>query len=249
MRKDLRMVIKEKGFAFGTFMANFSMAQTEVFSLAGVDFLVFDSEHGCLDFQEIETLVRCVELYGITGMVRMPYFNKKQIGRLFDIGAHGIQMPMVHTAEQARQVVDAVKYKPLGTRGVGMGRGQRWGTIPDYHNKANKDTFIVVMCESKEAVDNMEEICKVPGVDAVFIGTGDLSFDLDVRDSQHPEVEKCVQHVLKVCKANNVIPGMTVPSVEETKVRIKQGFQYLTLLNDMRLLIKLITGIVQDVNS
>jgi 2-dehydro-3-deoxyglucarate aldolase/4-hydroxy-2-oxoheptanedioate aldolase len=247
--KNIREVIKKKGFAFGTFMANFSMAQTEVFAIAGMDFLVFDAEHGSLDFLELETLVRCVELHDVAGFVRMPEINKKLIGRLFDIGAHGIQMPMVHTAEQARQVVDAVKYPPCGTRGIGMGRGNRWGTIPDYFNKANRDTFVVCMCESQEAVDNMNEICKVPMVDALFVGTGDLSWDLGVKDMQHPAVEERVQKVLKICKTANVIPGITVSSIKEAKQRIREGFQYITLMNDMRLLVKLISDIVRDINA
>ena len=247
--KHIKEVIREKGFALGTFMANFSQSQTEVFCVAGMDFLVFDTEHGSLGFTEIESLVRCTELYGVSGFVRMPYINKKQIGRLFDIGAHGIQMPMVHTAEQALQVVDAVKYRPEGTRGIAMGRCNRWGTVADYYAKSNRDTFVVCMCESQESVDNMEAICNVPGVDAVFVGTGDLSWDLGVNDPSHPEVEKRAVKVLEICQANGVIPGITVGSVEETKRRIQQGFQYLTLMNDMRLVAKLITNIVDDVNS
>jgi 2-keto-3-deoxy-L-rhamnonate aldolase RhmA len=213
--------------------------------------VVLDTEHGCLDVASVEMMIRAAELAGITPLVRITGFEKKLVGRYLDIGAHGIQVPMVNTRELAEKVVDAAKYKPWGSRGVSSGRGARWGTIPDLYNTANREGFIVCMCETMEAVENINDICKTQHMDAVFVGTGDLSQTIGCTGKvlNNPAVEECVEKVLKACKDNGIIPAITSRNVEDTKNRIKQGFQYVTLANEMKLLQVLLNDVAKEINS
>ena len=181
--------------------------------------------------------MRAAEIYGMTPIVRVPDDTPKMLARYLDVGAHGVQIPMVHTAKQAADIVYAMKYPPMGMRGMSGGRGPRWGLLEDYRQFSNEETMVAVMCESKESVSNIREIVRVPGVDAVFIGAFDLSQSLGVAgQTMHPLVEEAIQTVLEACLEADVIPGIVAPTVEMARKRLAQGFTYVTIFDDMAFL-------------
>ena len=239
LENTLRKTLKTKPYALGAFVSTNAPSIVEVLAIGGLDFVIIDMEHAPFDFEDVVNMIRAAEIYNISAVVRITDYDPKVIGRLLDIGAHGIQAPMVHTAKRASEVVRAAKYPPLGERGMSNGRGPRWGSIPDYRETSNRESLTICMCETKEAVDNMPDIVKTPGLDVVFVGASDLSQSLGCpREYNSPLVEECVVRVERICREEGVIPGIVVSSVEDAKRRIDQGFRYVTVLNDMQLLYK-----------
>lgn len=206
----------------------------EALGLAGYDFVVLDTEHTASGIETVVNMMRGAEIYGMTPIVRVYDSTPKIISRYQDVGAHGIQVPMVHTAEQAEAFVKAVKFPPAGVRGMSGGRGPRWGRIENYREVSDRETLVAVMCESLEGLANIDAIAQVPGVDAVFIGAFDLSQALGVPgDTTHPLVEEAIETILRTCQARKVVPGIVTGTVELTRKRIAQGFLYITILDDM----------------
>lgn len=235
MKIKLREILK-KGYGLGGFISVAAPALIELVALNGLDFVIIDTEHGESNFETVINMCRAAEVCGITAIVRMTNYDQKSIGRYLDNGLHGVQVPMVETAEMARKVVEACKYAPEGVRGMSGGRGTKWGHYTDYAATANRETITVCMCETKLGVDNIEEIAKTPNLDVIFVGTGDLSQSLGVKGQNHPIVLEAVAHVLNACKKNDVTPGIVTGGGADAIKYIEQGFRYVTVLNDARLL-------------
>ena len=178
MENMFRKKLRENPYALGAFLSIDAPSIVEVLAISGLDFVVLDMEHASLDFKTVENMTRAAEIYNITALARLTDYDAKVIGRLLDIGVHGVKVPMVHTAERAREIVHAAKYPPLGNRGISGGRGPRWGSIPNYREASNRECLTVCMCETVEAVKNTAEIAKTPGVDVIFVGAYDLSQSL-----------------------------------------------------------------------
>lgn len=234
LKNKLKKNLKEGKVQMGAFITAPCPEVVEVLAATGFDFVILDTEHGASGIETVVNMIRGAESYGMPAVVRVHDDTPKILSRYQDIGAYGIQVPMVHTAEQAAKIVEAAKYAPEGKRGMSGGRGAKWGYIPNYREAVNAESFIAVMCESTEAVENIDEIVKVPGVDAVFIGAYDLSQSLGIPgEVMHPLIEESIAKVLAACQKADVIPGIVAPSLEMARKRIAQGFKYVTLLDDM----------------
>jgi 2-keto-3-deoxy-L-rhamnonate aldolase RhmA len=224
---------------YGVFVTSPCPEVVEVLALAGMDFVIIDQEHTALGIETTVNMMRSAEIYGITPIVRIQDHNPKTIGRYLDLGAQGIQVPMVNSAEEAEGIVKAMKYYPEGMRGMSGGRGTRWGCIENYRNVNNRESMVVIMCESAEGVENIEKIVRIPGIDCVFIGAYDLSQSLGVPgEVTHPRVEEAMSGVLAACGNAGVIPGIVAPSLELSKKRTVQGFLYITVFDDMPFLLE-----------
>lgn len=230
----LKANLKAGKVQIGAFVTAPCPEVVEVLGATGYDFVILDTEHTASGIETVVDMMRAAEIYGMSPVVRVPDDTPKNIARYLDVGAYGVQVPMVHTADQARSIVRAMKYPPEGVRGMSGGRGPRWGRIEDYRQFSNEETLISVMCESVEGLKNIEEIVRVPGIDAVFIGAFDLSQSLGLPgQTTHPVVEDAIKTILNACKRAEVIPGIVAPSLEMTRKRIEQGFLYVTTLDDM----------------
>ena len=233
-KNKLKENLKNGKCQIGAFVTAPCPEVVEVLGVTGYDFVILDTEHTASGIETIVDMMRGAEVYGMTPVVRVYDDNPKMISRYQDVGAYGIQVPMVHTAKQAEKIVRAAKFIPSGVRGMSGGRGTRWGKIEKYRFVSNEETLIAVMCESKEGLENIEEIAKVPGIDSIFIGAFDLSQSLGVAgDITHPVVEEAIERILNACKNNGVIPGIVAPTLEVARRRIEQGFLYITILDDM----------------
>ncbi len=236
----LKNKIKEKmangESVIGTFISVPAPSLAEVAGEAGADFVVIDMEHAPVNLETVENCIRAAEVAGITPIVRVSDMTRKMMSKLLDIGAHGVQVPMVSTPEQAREIVDACKYQPMGHRGAALGRAARWGTVPGYFDKINDQTMIVCMVETQEGVENIDAIASTPGVDAIFIGTVDLSQSYGMMGRiSDPVVEDAIQKILAGCKRAGIVAGITTQGGADSKRRIEQGFQYISVMNDMRM--------------
>lgn len=233
-KNQLKTDMKAGQVKYGAFVTSPCSEVVEVLAIAGYDFVILDTEHTASNIETVVDMMRAAEAYGMTPIVRVPDDTPKNISRYQDVGAYGVQIPMIHTAEQAAAIVQAMKFQPEGIRGMSGGRGTAWGRIENYRQVSNDETLVAVMCESAQAVKNIREIVRVPGIDAVFIGAYDLSQSLGVPgQTTHPLVEEAVQTVLDACLEADIIPGIVSPDVDLARRRAKQGFRYITILDDM----------------
>ncbi len=149
----------------------------EIIALAGFDFVMLDGEHGAAFSRLPDLLVAC-DAAGLTSIVRVPSHERSVLLPPLELGAGGLQVPFVNTAEQARAIVRECKFPPLGERGVStVTRAARWGHVDGrtYRQISNRQTILILQLETREAVENADEIARVPGVDALFIGPADLA--------------------------------------------------------------------------
>ena len=180
MRENtLKQKLQAGNAAFGVMITFPSPQVVEMLGSLGFDWVLIDNEHGSITVENSEDLIRASELTGIAPIIR-PVSNKPEIIAPFlDRGAWGVQIPHVNTAEEARAAVDAVKYHPLGHRGMFSGSRPAGyglsGSTADYVEEANRNTLVCLMLEEVEAIENLEEMVEVEGVDVFFIGSGDLS--------------------------------------------------------------------------
>ena len=244
---EMRNLVKEKiaanGYALGAFVASSSAMNCEILALNGLDFVMIDCEHAETDAESIVHMCRASELYGMAPLVRV--YNPDDgpmMSRMLDMGVNGVMAPLVGTPEQAKNLVNFTKYAPLGKRGANGGRGPRWGAYDNYVQASNECCLSIAQCESIEGLNNIEKIAATPGIDVVFIGTGDLSLEMGIKfkadsaanhTTEAPEMVAAVDRILKACQANGVIPGIVTASAEDAARRIRQGFQFVTCMNDL----------------
>ena len=241
MRKN---VAKEKllngEFAYGVFCDLYLPATVEIVGLLGFDFVVIDAEHGPLGIETCLHMVRAADSVGITPIIRVNMNIRQHILRYLDIGALGVQLPMINTRPDAEAVVQAVKYPPVGLRGLAGVRAADYGLkmpFPEYVKEANRQTIIITHIENREAMKNVDELVKVDGVDVFFVGPTDLSTSLGYPGQfEHPEVEAAIAELgQKITKAGKVAGTMANDPKRVKKVK-EWGYKYITC-NSSRLMI------------
>ena len=209
----------ERG-ALGPFMITSDPAFVEAAGYAGYDFVLLDMEHGPGTFQNLQNLIRGANVAGVCPVVRVPRGTDIWIDRALDVGAGAVMVPQIDNAEQARAVVTAAKYSPVGMRGTcRFVRSAGYGAIPgsEYFSKA-QETMVIIQAEGKKAVENLDEILEVPGIDVIFVGPYDLSSALGhVGEIDHPDVVNCVKDILARATAKGVKIGCFADSIEGGK--------------------------------
>jgi len=231
-KNKLKEILKSGKPAIGTFMMCNCAELVEIVGISGFDFVVLDTEHGPFSIESTINLIRAAELKGITPITRVTESSDSTILRSLDVGAHGIQVPQVNDAATAEKIAKASKYFPLGTRGAAMARSGEYGVINpiDYFDVENEETLVVVHCENKEGLNNLEDIVKVPEIDVIFLGPFDMSQSMEVPGQiYHPLVEAAADKIIKITKAAGKAAGIFVTDGEQAQRRIEQGFQYITI--------------------
>ena len=214
----------------GCFLRYRDASLAEVLGYQGWDFFLFDAEHSTLEPRDCEELVRVAELRGVTPIVRVPTNQPHVILRFLDIGAQGIQVPMVNSAAQAESAVRAIKFSPRGARGLAGSRAAGYGqTEPfnEYVTTANAEILLIVQVETAEALPQVSEIARVDGVDMVFIGPSDLSLSLGVPGQpQHPRVREATERIAaEVAKAGKLL-GAFASTAESAREWRQRGARY-----------------------
>ena len=203
----------------------------EVLAPAGFDWLAVDMEHSSIDLGDLLPLIISIEHSGMVPLVRVAENNPNLIKRVMDAGAYGVIVPNVNTADQAKAAVNAVKYPPQGTRGVGLYRAQRYGQgFEEYKSWLTKESVVIVQIEHIDAVNNIDEIFSVQGIDAFLIGPYDLSGSMGMPGKlTHPKVEAAILKVLAAAKKNKIPAGYHSVSADPQMalMRAKQGFKFL----------------------
>lgn len=190
--------IRQGKLALGTYVAIADPAVVEVIGLAGYDAAFLDMEHTSFDLGMIEGMIRACDFADIASIVRVPENNPKTILRVLDAGAQGIQIPHVADVNDAMAAVKAVRYAPLGERGMaGSTRAARYGAVPltEHMATSNAEILLALMVEDKRALNQLAEIASVPGVDLIAIGPGDLSAALGVTDPRDPLLKRTIEGI------------------------------------------------------
>jgi 2-dehydro-3-deoxyglucarate aldolase len=197
----------------------------EILAAAGYDWLFLDAEHGTFGTPELQAVIGRVDRI-IPCLVRVAAADEVPIKKALDVGAVGIVAPQVNSPALAESVVKLCRYSPQGTRGVGLGRAHGYGlSFTDYVQTANETIAVIVQAEHIDAVENMEAIAGVPGVDAVLVGPYDLSASLGkIGEVDHPDVIKAVDHVTQVCRHAGVALGIFGVSASAVKPYIDKGY-------------------------
>lgn len=180
----VKRMVREGKLALSAHVSFADPALVEIVGIAGLDAAFIDMEHTTLTTQTVEGLIRAADLVGITPIVRVPDHNPKTILQLLDAGAQGIQAPHVQTAAEARELVKAVRYEPLGERGAaGSSRAAGYGSVPwaEHVKRSNEEILLLVMCEDKKGIENLDAIAAVEGVDVIIVAPTDLSESLGLR--------------------------------------------------------------------
>jgi 2-keto-3-deoxy-L-rhamnonate aldolase RhmA len=203
----------------------------EILSHIGLDWLWFETEHSSLDDDIVLGMLQAANGADVSTVIRVPWNDKTMIKRALDLGPDGIILPLVNTREEAEYAVRAMKYPPMGERGAGLGRAQCYGMhMGEYLQTANDEVTTILMIEHIKAVENIEQIIAVKGVDSVMVGALDLSGSMGMLgQTADPKVEGAVQKVLAACKKAGMPCGIITVSPDQTNERIRQGFTNLII--------------------
>lgn len=232
--QDFRARCTSGEVVIGTFAAIPHPVAIEVTAAAGVDFICIDWEHAQISRERIEDLLRAADVHHVPAMVRVPGHAPEAIAAALDAGAAGVLVPRVSTAEQARAAVQATRYPPVGSRGVGPGRAAAYGYgIPDYLAAANDQLFLAIQVETGEGLANIDTIAAVDGVDVIFIGPGDLSVSIDAMGPAGAEkLAGAIQTIATAALRTGRTVGIFRPSPDDIGKWRQSGLRFFILASD-----------------
>lgn len=239
-RKDLRARIRGGEKLLGCFLTWPVGGAVELLGLAGLDFAVVDVEHGFHDIESVENLVRAADVAGIGAIVRPPRFDSDVANRALDAGAAGVLAPRVGSAADAKTTVENAKFAPDGRRGLGGVRANRYGTQPlaEFVRESNEKTVVAVQIETPGALDEVEAIAALPGVDVLFVGPNDLTQALGipgkVDDRRYLDA---LDRVAKAAAGHGKVAGIMLGRKEQIAALVETGYRFFTT-SDRALLIE-----------
>jgi len=231
LKNPVKAKLKEGKPCIGTWATIGHPDISEILASLGFDWILFDMEHGPLSVETVQTMMQSMS-YSIdcVPLVRVGWNDLVLIKRALDIGAYGLVIPWVNTKDEALKAVSYCKYPPEGIRGVGPRRAAM--RDKEYIETANEEILIVLQIETQTALENLNEIFSVKGVDACFIGPMDLTMSLGIyRNFDHPKFKDAKNKVLRACKKWGVAPGMHCTK-ENISEALAQGFLFCALDQD-----------------
>jgi 2-keto-3-deoxy-L-rhamnonate aldolase RhmA len=208
---------------------------------AGFDFVYVDMEHGKFGLESAVNLILTIRLTNMIPLVRVPDNQYHLIARVMDAGAQGVMIPRVETHQQAEAAVQAVRFPPIGQRGLAVARGHNDYKRQDslaFAQEANRENLVIVQIESKKAVEHVDEILSVEGVDVALIGPGDLAQSLGISmKMDHPHMIEAIGKVVVACQKRNIITGLHVGNLEALNYWSKHGILLLSGSSDLDILL------------
>jgi len=234
----LRTLWQSGGAAVNGWLAIPNSFSAETMAHQGWDALTIDLQHGVVDYQAMVTMLQAVSTTPTVPVVRVPWLEPGVLMKALDAGAYGVICPMVNSREDAQKLVAWTHYAPRGTRSFGPVRALLYGG-PDYPQHANDTIVTFAMIETAQALDNLDAILSVEGLDAVYIGPSDLSLSLGCKptfDDVDPKAAQAIDHIVERAKAHGIVAGIHNGSPQAALARIAKGFQFVTVSSDARLM-------------
>jgi 4-hydroxy-2-oxoheptanedioate aldolase len=235
-RPSLRSIWSSGAPTFGAWLSIPSSVSAEAVARCDFDYVCIDGQHGAVDYQRCVEMIQGIVLAGNVPLVRVPWNEPGVIGRMLDAGAEGVIVPMVNSAAEAAALVHAARYPPEGMRSYGpVMVGMRVGNVIE---DARARIAVIPMIETRAAVERIDEILAVPGIDAIYVGPADLSLSLGLppqNNDGEAAFDDALATIVAACRRHGVVPGMhTVASLVAR--RLEQGFQLLTVAAELPIL-------------
>jgi len=232
----------------GAWTMSNSPDNAEVMAQAGVDFILMDHEHGQATLPDAIAQLRAMKGTDCAGMMRVPWNDMIFIKRALDAGIHGVMVPQVNTAEEARAAVAACRYPPRGIRGAAGGtRAASYGGDAGYYDRADEELIVIVQIETPQAVENAAAIAAVDGVDVVFVGPRDMSAALGkLNKFDDPELRALIAKVEQATLASGKALGTVAPTAAQVKELFGRGYTFLISGSDLSHLRAGITQMMKD---
>lgn len=239
----VKQLLKNNQFAVGTMVVEIRQPMVmQLLANAGFDFIIIDNEHGPFTIETIADLTRAAQQVGLAPIVRVPEITYPYIAQSLDAGAQGIMIPRVTGPEQVRQAISMMKYPPQGRRGSAQTRGYtrfQSGAVSQVMAEANRQTMLVVQIETSEALENIEAIVSVPGVDATLIGPTDLSIALGVPGQfDNPVMEAAIEKTILMSLQHGVIPALHINNLDLAAKWAKHGMRMLSYSAEIGLMMQ-----------
>lgn len=234
----LRQVAKEGRIPVGTMVWEFgTRGMPKILESADLDFVLIDMEHSTFDGERVADLLALFKATPIAPVVRVPQRMYHFLARAMDAGALGVMVANVETTGQAREIVDAVKYAPMGHRGVGLGAAHTDFLVPDpatYFREANENTTIIAMIESPAGVKNADAIAALPGIDVLWVGHFDLTQEMGIpAQFHHPDFLEALRVVVAAARRHGKLAGISPGVPEQAEEWITTGFNLISWGNDV----------------
>lgn len=205
-------------------------------SACGLDFVIYDMEHGRCDIGLVSQMLDSCRGSDIVPMVRVPDANCAPLSRVLDLGARGVMAPRIETRAQAENVVAQLKYAPKGRRGVALGIAHDLyrPAGPGYFGQANDDIAVILLLETAKAFENLDDILSVPGIDVAWMGHYDLTVSMGIpAQFEHPEFLNAMDRLVAGCKLRGIAPGFLPATPQSTAHWIRKGFRAISLASDI----------------
>jgi 4-hydroxy-2-oxoheptanedioate aldolase len=239
MRENrLRTLWKNDQAAVNGWLAIANSFSAEVMAHQGWDTLTIDLQHGVVDYQAMVAMLQAISTTPTVPIVRVPWLEPSILMKALDAGAYGVICPMINTREDAQRLVAYTNYAPKGGRSFGPVRALLYGGA-DYAEHANDTIVRFAMIETAQAMDNLDAILSVEGIDAIYIGPSDLSLSLGCRpvfDDVDPKAAQAIDHILERAQAHGVQAGIHNGRTDVALARIAKGFRFVTVGSDARLM-------------
>ena len=231
--------LRDKGAPpIGTWLMSAAPSTAEALGYAGFDFLVVDMEHVPIEFSDLAGILRAIGCTPAQAVVRLAWNDQILVKRALDAGAQTLMVPFVQSAEEARTAAAFTRYPPAGIRGVAaIHRGSRFGSIPDYLKRANDEICVIAQLETPAAVGALGAIAAVPGVDAVFVGPGDLSASMGhIGEVAHSEVQALIEQAAAAAGAAGTPIGIVGPNPDMVGRFLGYGYSFAAVASDIAMM-------------
>jgi 2-keto-3-deoxy-L-rhamnonate aldolase RhmA len=236
---------------FGTWVKLASHETLEMLAYAGFDYVVLDAEHAPLTLETIYRLVAHAQALGLGALVRVPDLATNDFQRLLDCGADGLLVPRVRTAEDARRAISRMVFSPQGERGLGItSRAGRWGTVSleEYVRRGNENVLRCLQLEDRQVLEDPGSVLDVEGVNAAFIGMGDLSMTTGLPPTD-PALQTLVDQLLVACRDRGLPCGAAAGDAAAALRAAERGFSFVMVSNDATLFARAASGVMQQVKA
>ncbi|MCR4668598.1 MAG: host specificity protein [Clostridia bacterium] len=254
---NIRKTIAQKGCALGTFLSISTVPAVEALSFSGLDFVIIDTEHGPYDTETMADLVSAAAKGGMAPIVRVADVTHREIQRAADAGARGIIVPCLRTVDEFRKAAELAKFPPIGNRGFikarGSGFGQEpWasGSLREYMDASNERLLLLPQCETKEALENIEEIAAIPGIDGIFIGPFDLSIAMGIPgEFGAPEFLEAVERIKRACRKAGKLCTTFAGNASDAKREMESGMDAVAVSMDSAVFSEAYSSLVKQIRG
>ncbi len=252
MPNKIKQLWQSGGAAVNGWLAIPDGFAAETMAQAGWDSVTVDLQHGVQDYMSMVTCFQAMQAHPVLPMVRVPWNEPGIVGKVLDAGAYGVICPMVNTVEQAQNFVSYCRYPPAGARSNGPIRAGIYGVSTGYQKTANEEILCIPMIETQQAIDNLEAILDVPGIDAVYIGPSDLGFSMGlipILDRDEPQILVAYDKIIRETGKRGIAACVHCGTAAYAKRAIGMGFKLVTISNDSGLLLVAAKQAVTEVRN